>query len=119
MGRRGSRGLERNWRRVLEQHRNSGVSVRAFCVMKRVSEASFYYWQRRLRNMSTAAAADDKIPRRRTPLVPFVPLKVQPTAAAAGVIELVHPRGHVLRLPAKFDVDSLTSILVVLNREGA
>jgi hypothetical protein len=34
-------------------------------------------------------------------------------------MELVHPRGHVLRIPAAFDEGCLQTVLQLLDREGA
>ncbi len=36
------------WRLVVDDHAASGLSVRAFCQRKVVSEASFYFWRREL-----------------------------------------------------------------------
>jgi hypothetical protein len=36
------------WRLVLESHRQSGMSVSAFCRREGISSSSFYNWQKRL-----------------------------------------------------------------------
>jgi hypothetical protein len=50
---------------------------------------------------------------------PFVALKIPAAAGGDGVIELLHPRGHLLRVPAGFDAESLVRILKVLDQEDA
>jgi hypothetical protein len=39
-------------------------------------------------------------------------------AAAGNLLEVVHPRGHVVRVPAVFDESSLRQVLDVLDRQG-
>jgi hypothetical protein len=60
--------------------------------------------------MSTQAQDQEIVP------TPFVPLRIPAAAGADGVIELLHPRGHVLRVPSGFDAESLLRILNVLDQ---
>lgn len=46
---------------------------------------------------------------------PFIPLRL--IGETASAIELVHLRGHVLRIPSGFDVESLQKVLGLLDRE--
>jgi len=54
------------WRRLIEQHERSGLTVTAFCERAGVSQASFYGWRRKLQDgvtfaevtLSTAAPSD-------------------------------------------------------------
>ena len=105
------------WQRLIREHRTSGLGVRAFCKANGLSEPLFYYWRRYSRATGTNSAQDSKSPRRARTAMPFVPVKIQPVTAS-GMIELVHRSGHVLRLPAAFDIESLAGILAVLDREG-
>jgi hypothetical protein len=50
---------------------------------------------------------------------PFVPLKLQAVLGPSSVIELVHPRGHVLRLGGAFEGEALRQILEVLDQGSA
>jgi putative transposase len=59
MGRRERRG-RRQWEEVVRAQEKSGLSVQAFCLRESVGTASFYTWRRRLREMGTAAAAEEK-----------------------------------------------------------
>jgi len=128
------------WRGVLRRQRESGVSVREFCVDAGVSDASFYRWKRKMakkggraaglteengRGRSRADARSGRNGRKgfRTSRVAkpnsrpaaFIPLRVQ--AAGGSLLEVVHPRGHVVRVPAVFDADSLRQVLDVLDRQ--
>jgi hypothetical protein len=40
---------------AIKRHRSGGVTVAEFCVKKRVSVNSFYYWAKRIDRRSTAA----------------------------------------------------------------
>jgi hypothetical protein len=45
------------WRALIEQHHRSGLSVRAFCQQRGLSEASFHAWRRRFRDQSSQTSA--------------------------------------------------------------
>ena len=68
-----SSSKERFWRTMVEQWRGSGLSVRAFCARRSLSEPSFYAWRRTLQERDAAQ-------------VRFVPVQVvaQQTAPAAN-----------------------------------
>ena len=55
-----SRGLDsgksREWADRLERHESSGLTVARWCESEHVSEASFYYWKKKLRNGQVLAA---------------------------------------------------------------
>ena len=36
------------WRMVMEEHRNSGFTIKKFCKQQGISEPSFYAWRKRL-----------------------------------------------------------------------
>jgi hypothetical protein len=59
---------ERFWRRTLAEQRRSGLSIRAFCSRRSVSEPQFYAWRRELAQRDAGArkampAADHATPR--------------------------------------------------------
>jgi len=128
------------WRGMLRRQRGSGLSVRRFCVDEDLSYASFYRWKRKIAAKDSRRASnseDDGKSRRvradsgrngrkhrrasgvaksRTSTGAFIPVRVQ--AAGSSVLEVVHPRGHVVRVPAVFDAISLQQVLEVLDRLG-
>ena len=108
------------WRSVLERQQESGLSVRQFCKEHQVSEASFHSWKRKI-----AASSEDsgqkhlparQVAKQTNNAAVFIPVRV--SAAAGSLLELVHPRGHVLRVPAVFDEGSLRQVLNVLDQQG-
>lgn len=115
------------WRDVLGRQRESGLSIRRFCREHQVSEASFHGWKRRIaahdRNDAISAEdGDQKRPGKRSVAkqpenaAMFIPVRV--SAAGGSTLEIVHPRGHVLRVPAIFDEGSLRQVLKVLDQQG-
>ena len=115
------------WQSMLDRQLASGLSVRQFCKESQVAEASFHTWKRKItRGDRQAHASSEKVGQKRSkakrvtrqtdcPEV-FIPVRV--SAGASSVLEVVHPRGHVLRVPAIFDEGSLRRILKVLDQQG-
>jgi hypothetical protein len=70
------KGKEAFWRRTIEEQRQSGLSVRAFCQKQEVQEAAFYRWRRELVRREAA----------RPVVAAFVPVRLagSPAASAAG-----------------------------------
>jgi hypothetical protein len=108
---------------MLHRQRRGGVSVRQFCKDHSLSEASFFSWQREIaiRDRQTAGTTENgsSSSREKQPVprpvnsTTFIPLRL----SGASAMELVHPRGHVLRIPAGFDGDCLEKVLQLLDRE--
>ena len=112
------------WRRMLERRAASGLSVRRFCREEQVSEASFHGWKRKLAHGDRPAKkSSEKGGRKRPQAKPatkqtdnaavFIPVRVSP--ATNEPVEIVHPRGHVVRLPATFNEISLRQVLNALD----
>lgn len=101
---------EEFWRRLVQQFRGSGLSVRAFCAEQGLSEPSFYAWRRTLAARQQAALR-------------FVPVQVtpplQPTAAdiSAGAVELILDGGRRLRIGPGFDGPTVTRLLALLEED--
>jgi hypothetical protein len=122
MGRRGSAEREQFWRGVLRRQRKSGQSIRQFCLDNEITETAFYSWRRRLnppgsrtRNIS---AVGPGVGEEAAAPTPFIPVNVQALTEPAGMIEVVHPRGHVVRVPESFDHGALERLLNVLDGAG-
>ena len=115
------------WRSVLERQRASGLSVRQFCRDERVSEASFHSWKSkfargdRRANASSEGSGRKRLARKQVgrqseKAAVFIPLRVSPTTS--DLLEVVHPRGYVVRVPAVFDEGALGQVFDVLDRPG-
>ena len=111
---------ERYWRGVIRRHGASDLTIRRFCARERIREYQLHWWRRTLRErdrqvidtravgaaavINTDGAADESR---------FVALSLPFSAGAP--IEIVHPRGHVIRVPAVFDSAVLGRILATLD----
>jgi len=96
---------EQRWRELLAAQARSGLSIRAFCASRRLSEPSFYAWRRELARRDRG---------RVKAVVPtFVPVQVLPGAA----IEVVLPAGVVVRVPTGADGDLAVRLVAALRAE--
>jgi hypothetical protein len=115
------------WRGMLDRQAASGLSVRQFCREEHVSEASFHSWKRKLTDGDRPAQKPSEKGGQKQPQAKsvtkqadntavFIPVRV--SRATNDLVEIVHPRGHVVRLPAVFDEISLRQVLNVLDRQA-
>jgi transposase-like protein len=93
---------ERFWREAVAGHKKSGLSVRAFCAQRGVSEPSFYAWRRELSQRDRAAM---------TPAATFVPVQV----VADAVVEVVLLSGVVVRVPPATDASAVARLVAALG----
>ncbi len=114
---------ERHWRGVILEQAASGLSVRAFCRRRWLSEPSFYSWQRELQRRG--AAVGDSSPRQETAVTRRQqaadvsdgrPSLVPVTVVAVDVcLEVVLPSGIVLRVPEGITPQTLRDVLAALE----
>lgn len=113
---------ERYWRGVIRRQGASGLGTKRFCVQEGISEHRFYWWRRTLRqrgrrraraSQDNVAADSDCDSGSQEDSSPFLPVALPFSVGAP--IEVVHPRGHVIRIPASFDPVALKRILAVLD----
>jgi transposase-like protein len=93
---------ERFWREAVAGHKKSGLSVRAFCVQRGLSEPSFYAWRRELGQRGRAP---------KTPAATFVPVQV----VADSLVEVVLPSGVVVRVPPAADATTVARLVAALG----
>ncbi len=99
---------ERFWRTMLQRWRQSGLSVRDFCVRHGLAQPSFYAWRR------TLAQRDAE--------VQFVPVRLaaEPTAASTNegaALELLLNGRRLLRVGPGFDAATLKRLLALLEED--
>ena len=111
---------ERYWRKVIRRQGKSGETVAHFCAREGVPAHQFYWWKRTLRardRQSTreqiASDEDESARQDEQASNSFVPVRLPFMTDAP--IEVVHPVGYVVRVPAGFDSQSLRRILATLN----
>lgn len=120
---------ERYWRRIMTRWQRSRQAICDFCSAEGLSQASFYAWRRELRRRddqrsSGPRATTTKPSRRPTANIvrpSFVSLEVattptSPSLDAAPCLELVLPRGIILRIPPGCDRLTLAMVLALLEQ---
>ena len=99
------------WQMVLETYKSSGLSVRQFCLQEGFSEASFYYWRKRLRTLQKSDIKKEPPQSQRDS---FIQVSMLP--AKFGVLELVLSSGHTLRIPSDIDHEFLSGVLSIVKQ---
>jgi hypothetical protein len=97
--------LRQDWIQRLERFVLSGLTAAPFCAHEGVSLASFYSWKRRLAPGTPQTPDAQPGPR-------LLPVHLTPTLAA---VELVLPRGAVLRLLPGCDLAFVRSLVEALG----
>lgn len=105
------------------------ITVRDFCAEHDISEATFYSWRRTLVQRDQArsstvfdGATGPNVQSRSSTQPParFVPLTIVPAPVSNNDdLQVVLDSGHVIRVPAGFDGDTLRKLLVILQRQTA
>ncbi len=121
MGKSRDAAKERYWRGVIRRFEASGLGVRRFCKREGLSEHRFHWWRRTLRRRDQGPARRARKTRANVPVrsrgqggdPPFLPVGIP--FSVGGPIEVVHPRGHVIRVPAIFDPTALGRVLAAID----
>ena len=99
---------EAYWRRQFSQHESCGTSIADFCRRRGIPVHQFHWWKLKLSSLDAQDGAcqveDDPA---------FI--RVRLPVFSEGPIDIVHPSGCVIRLPAGFDADSLRRVLDTLS----
>ena len=85
------------WAMLIQECNNSGLTKRAFCQQRGISEKSFYYWLRKLRSHMAEAARPQLVPLD-APVISDDMLQIQYRCAE-------------LKLPASVDIDAVATLL--------
>ena len=85
------------WAMLVQECNNSGLTKREFCRQRGISEKSFYYWLRKLRNQMAEAAAPQLV-------------QLDPAPAPDDMLQIQY-RGAELKLPAGVDMDTVAALL--------
>jgi len=88
-----------NWAMVIQECSNSGLSNREFCRQRGISEKTYYYWLRKLRNRMAEATVPQ-----------LVQLEPTPVPIQDDMLQIQY-RGAELKLPAGVDMDVVTALL--------
>jgi transposase-like protein len=106
MAKRDPRTLQR-WKSIIDQWRNSGQSVTAFCRDIGVHKSGFHNW----RNVIEQLEHDQTTASRPKSTTGFVPVRV----LADPIVEVILPTGVQLRIPLTADAQQLTRLVQALG----
>ena len=85
------------WAMVIQECQASGLTNKAFCEQRGISEKSFYYWQRKLRSRLIEATAPQLI-------------AIEPPEPVNDFLE-IRIRDAELKLPVDVDMDAVAALL--------
>jgi hypothetical protein len=92
------------WRQIVDGQQTSGLTVAAYCLERRITQASFYTWKRRLRSPAKP---------NRSPKPAFV--EVTPSrVGATGIKICLRGKRHLLAGPG-FDRELLIELIRALE----
>lgn len=112
-----SANKEEVWRGLVEQQRRGGLSVRAFCRMKEISEPSFYAWRRELQKRDAMRTADGGNNGRLIPVEVTRPTCENATASSDDLkkpLEIGTPGGFTLRFGHDANAETIARLLDVI-----
>ena len=85
------------WAMLIQECNNSGLTKRAFCQQRGISEKSFYYWLRKLRSQMAEASGPQLV-------------QLEPTVISDDMLQIQY-RGAELKLPAGVDIETVAALL--------
>lgn len=112
MGKPRDKSKERYWRSLIARQTSSGDSIRRFCCRHGVAEHGFHHWRRIIRSRDGMNGGVAKSVSPESLEGRFIPLFTTPVS---GPIEIVHPGGCVIRIPAVFEASTLRQVLGSLD----
>ena len=93
-----------SWMEIIRECRESGLSNKAFCTQRGISEKTYYYWLRKIRTAATEA------------LEPQLVRLEEPERAEAGSKIHIRYGEAELSLPEDVDLEAVTVLLNALRR---
>ena len=85
------------WAMLIQECNNSGLTKRAFCQQRGISEKSFYYWLRKLRSQMAEAVGPQLV-------------QLEPTVISDDMLQIQY-RSAELKLPAGVDIEAVAALL--------
>ena len=85
------------WAMLIQECNSSGLTKREFCQQRGISEKSYYYWLRKLRNQIAISSAPQLV-------------RLDPGSLTDDVLQIRY-RGSELKLPSNVDMDAVAVLL--------
>jgi hypothetical protein len=101
---------------MVEKWRSSGLSAREFAAQQRISPVTLYWWSSRLGKQAAARHTDASTATMPTLLPVEIVDEARPISQSTPVhLEVVLPRGEVIRVPPGVDLSELGRVVAVLR----
>ena len=110
---------EASWRLLVEEQRRCGLSIRAFCREKAISEPSFYAWRKELQKRDARRTADGGSNGRLIPVDVILPTceHARPSSGdVKALLEICTPGGFTLRFGHDSTSETIARLLDVIAR---
>jgi hypothetical protein len=105
---------QRYWQRTIGEGARSGMSIREFCRQRRLKEAQFYWWQRKLK----AGREERKTVRPIGRGAASFALVSDETGNIPAGLELVLRDGRRLRISPGVEEETLRAVLAAVEPDG-
>ena len=106
-----------NFTRIIEQQKESGLSVKVFCSNQGITPSTFYYWQRKIRNTTGVNRFIPLVVK--SPVLPINAIKHEESVAIQHgddtVFEIIYRNGNKLRIRHDIDLDRLRALISILD----
>lgn len=107
-------GKERYWKKVIREAARSGMSVRAFCRERKLTESQFYSWRRELKLREREKVDGSREEREAAAGAAFALVSDDPCQMPAG-IEVVLGDGRRVRISRGADEATLRTVLAAME----
>lgn len=111
---------EASWRLLVEEQRRCGLSIRAFCRERAISEPSFYAWRKELQKRDARRTADGGSNGRLIPVDVIASSAGEHARPSSGDVqaplEICTPGGFTLRFGHDAAPDTIARLLDVIAR---
>jgi len=86
------------WRQIIQDCQQSGLSNKAYCQQQGISEKTYYYWLRKVRTAAEKQVAPEIV-------------EMEPREEKRTETLYIRYRGAELTLPAETDMDAVAAVL--------
>ncbi|MCA1741179.1 MAG: IS66 family insertion sequence element accessory protein TnpB [Bacteroidales bacterium] len=100
---------------LLEQRKESGLSVKSFCSNEGIAKSTFYYWQKKLRKEAAGGRFIPLLVRAPGSGVHPAPSQQPAPGMANTPLEITYPNGTTLRIRQTLDLAGLRSLVSLLD----
>lgn len=112
-----ARETRETWKKRVERWAHSGRTAKEFAAEIGVNAHTLTYWKWRLSSEATRhpRVAATAVPSFVEVVAPLLAAEAPPRSAVSQPLELLLPRGLVIRVPPSFDADALRRVVDVLG----